>query len=68
MEREEFKSYRLEDAPELLTLKEVSKFIPSLRRYTLMKLIQSGELPVKRWGRKYYIPKRALKEWIDSLV
>lgn len=52
---------KLENLPELLTPMEVRTFL-GLSRGSVYKLIESGELPARRLGRRIFIPKAALME------
>ena len=47
------------DLPELLTPHEVRDFL-GLGRDSIYKLVESGELPARRFGQKIFIPKKAL--------
>ncbi len=49
------------DLPELLTPHEVRDFL-GLGRDSVYKLIESGELPARRFGQRLFVPKRALME------
>ena len=50
-----------EDLPELLTPMEVRAFL-GLGRDAVYKLIESGELPARRFGQRLFVPKKALIE------
>ncbi len=50
---------KLEDLPELLTPMEVRAFL-GIGRNTVYELIESGELPARRFGQRLFIPKAAL--------
>ncbi|MDA2929326.1 helix-turn-helix domain-containing protein [Acidobacteria bacterium AH-259-O06] len=51
---------KLEDLPELLTPEEFRAYL-GLGRTTVYELIRSGDLPVKRFGRRVWIPKEVLR-------
>ena len=50
---------KIEDLPEFLTPHEVRDFF-GLGRDAVYKLINSGELPARRFGQRLFIPKAAL--------
>ena len=50
---------KLEDLPELLTPMEVRAFL-GLSRNTIYRMIESGELPSRRFRQRLFIPKTAL--------
>ena len=50
---------KLEDLPDLLTPEEFRAYL-GIGRTTMYELIRSGELPVKRFGRRVWIPKDLL--------
>ncbi len=52
---------KLEDLPELLTPMEVRAFL-GIGRNTVYRLIESGELPSRRFRQRLFVPKRALME------
>ncbi len=52
---------KLEDLPELLTPMEVRAFL-GLGRNTVYELIESGEIPARRFGQRLFVPKAALVE------
>ena len=52
---------KLEDLPEFLTPHEVRDFL-GLGRDAVYKLIESGELPARRFGQRLFVPKTALLE------
>ena len=49
----------LEDLPDLLTPEEFRAYL-GIGRTTVYELIRSGELPIKRFGRRVWIPKEIL--------
>ena len=51
----------LEDLPQMLTPSEVQAFL-GLGRATVYSLIGEGKIPVRRIGRRLFIPKTALLE------
>ena len=51
----------LEDLPQMLTPREVQAFL-GLGRATVYRLIEGGQIPVQRIGRRLFIPKKALIE------
>ena len=53
----------LEDLPEMLTPGEVQNFL-GLGRATVYRLIEGGQIPVQRIGRRLFVPKRALMEGV----
>ena len=50
---------KLEDLPELLTPMEVRAFL-GLSRNTIYRMIESGELPSRRFRQRLFVPKAAL--------
>jgi len=54
---------KLEDLPELLTPMEVRAFL-GLGRNTVYGLIESGELPSRRFGQRLFVPKKALMKGV----
>ncbi len=52
---------KMEDLPEFLTPYEVRDFL-GLGRDSVYKLIESGELPARRFGQRLFVPKAALLE------
>ena len=52
---------KIEDLPEFLTPHEVRDFL-GLGRDAVYKLIESGELPARRFGQRLFIPKKAFME------
>ena len=52
---------KMEDLPEFLTPHEVRDFL-GLGRDSVYKLIESGELPARRFGQRLFVPKAALVE------
>ena len=52
---------KIEDLPEFLTPHEVRDFL-GLGRDSVYKLIESGELPARRFGQRLFVPKKALME------
>jgi len=52
---------KLEDLPELLTPMEVRAFL-GLSRNTIYRMIESGELPSRRFRQRLFVHKRALME------
>ena len=50
---------KIEDLPELMTPHEVRNFL-GLGRDAVYKLIETGELPARRFGQRLFIPKKAL--------
>ena len=51
----------LEDLPQMLTPSEVQAFL-GLGRATVYRLIEGGQIPVQRVGRRLFVPKTALLE------
>ena len=51
----------LEDLPQMMTPQEVQAFF-GLGRATVYSLIVEGKIPVRRIGRRLFIPKKALME------
>ena len=51
----------LEDLPQMLTPSEVQAFL-GLGRATVYSLIGEGKIPVRRIGRRLFIPKGSLLE------
>ena len=49
---------KIEDLPEFLTPHEVRDFL-GLGRDSVYKLIESGELPARRFGQRLFVPKKA---------
>ena len=52
---------KMEDLPEFLTPHEVRDFL-GLGRDSVYKLIESGELPARRFGQRLFVPKKAFME------
>ena len=52
---------KLEDLPEFMTPYEVRDFL-GLGSDSVYKLIEAGDLPARRIGRRLFVPKRALME------
>ncbi len=52
---------KIADLPEFLTPHEVRDFL-GLGRDSVYKLIESGELPARRFGQRLFVPKAALIE------
>ncbi len=50
---------KLEDLPDLLTPEELRAYL-GIGRTTVYELIRSGELPIKRFGRRVWILKETL--------
>ena len=50
---------KIEDLPEFLTPHEVRDFF-GLGRDAVYKLIETGELPSRRFGQRLFVPKTAL--------
>ena len=55
---------KMEDLPEFLTPYEVRDFL-GLGRGSVYKLIESGELPARRFGQRLFVPKKALMEEVS---
>ncbi len=51
----------LEDLPQMMTPQEVQAFL-GLGRATVYSLIKEGEIPVRRIGRRLFVPKQELME------
>jgi len=51
----------LEDLPQMLTPSEVQAFL-GIGRATVYSLIKEGEIPVRRIGRRLFVPKAELIE------
>lgn len=51
----------------LLTVTETAE-ICNLSRPSIYELINKGELPVIKFGRKTLIPANAIDAWIDRLI
>ena len=51
----------LEDLPQMMTPSEVRAFL-GIGRATVYRLIEGGQIPVQRIGRRLFIPKKALIE------
>ena len=51
---------------ELLTIAEFCA-ATNMGRTNLYKLMASGKIPAKKFGKKTLIPRAAMQEWIDSL-
>ena len=49
----------LEDLPQMLTPLELQAFF-GLGRATVYRLIEAGDLPARRIGRRLFVPKKAL--------
>ena len=58
---------RIEDLPELLTVRETAHFTRIGIRQAY-ELVRSGELPSVRLGRSIRIPKRALVRFVQADV
>jgi excisionase family DNA binding protein len=58
---------RIEDLPELLTVRETADFTRIGIRQAY-ELVRSGELPSVRLGRSIRIPKRALVRFVQAGV
>ena len=54
----------LEDLPQMLTPREVQAFF-GLGRATVYRLIEEGEIPVQRIGKRLFVPRRALMEEVS---
>ena len=52
---------KMEDLPEFLTPHEVRDFL-GLGRDSVYKLIESGEIPARRFGQRLFVPKKAFME------
>ena len=52
---------KLEDLPDLLTPEEFRVYL-GIGRTTVYELIRSGEMRVKRFGRRVWIPKDVLRQ------
>ena len=50
---------KMEDLPELLTPMEVRAFL-GLSRNTIYRMIESGELPSRRFRQRIFVSKKAL--------
>ena len=48
----------------IMSIYEVPKFYPGLSSWTVRRLVQRGELPCKRTGRKYLITSTAVEDWL----
>lgn len=55
--------FNFEDLPEILTFCDV-KMILLISKPTLLKLLQSGEIPSFRVGKQYRILKTDLLQWM----
>ncbi len=55
---------KLEDLPELLTPMEVRAFL-GLGRNTVYELIESGEIPARRFGQRLFVPKKVLMQEVS---
>jgi len=52
-----------EDLPQMMTPQEVQAFF-GLGRATVYSLIKEGEIPVRRIGRRLFVPKQELVEGV----
>lgn len=56
----------LESLPVLLTAPEVQKIL-RVSRITVYRMIERGDIPTIRFGRKVRIPRDRFLEWLQSL-
>ncbi len=55
----------MSDQPVLLDLRAAAKYL-SASTWAVRRLIWRGELPYKRLGKKFVIPRAALDEWAQK--